>query len=89
MTNEEGVCLDSFNEVTEADILDFVASIPSSKSTNDHIPLRVFSQLLPSFITPFTHLVNFSLSSGHMPNSCKIAKVTPIHKGGDTEDPSN
>jgi len=48
---------------------------------------RVFSQILPSFIAPFTHLVNLSLSSGNMPDSCKIAKVTPIHK--DPEDPSN
>ncbi|HBI39884.1 MAG TPA: hypothetical protein DDY16_02905 [Tenacibaculum sp.] len=88
-SNGEGICLDKFNEVTETNILDYVASIPSSKTTNDCIPLRVFSQILPSFITPFTHLVNLSLSTGLMPTSCKIAKVTPIHKGGDTEDPSN
>ena len=88
-TIDDETCLDSFIEITESNILDYVASIPSSKSTNDHIPLRVFRQILPSFITPFTHLVNLSLSSGIMPNSCKIAKVTPIHKEGDTENPSN
>jgi len=82
-------CLNSFTKITESNILDYVASIPSSKSTNDHIPLRVFRQILPAFITPFTHLVNFSLSSGILPNSCKVAKVTPIHKDGDTENPSN
>ena len=86
---DDETCLDSFTEITESNILDYVASIPSGKSTNDHIPLRVFRQILPSFITPFTHLVNLSLSSGIMPNSCKIAKVTPIHKEGDTENPSN
>ena len=46
-------------------------------------------QLLPSIIQPFTHIVNLSLKTGIMPDLCKIAVVTPIHKGGDPTDPGN
>ena len=81
--------LDGFNEVTELEITAFVNSIPSDKSTNDLIPQKIFKQILPSFISPLTHIVNLSLRTGVMPDSCKIAVVTPIHKCGDLEDPGN
>ncbi len=79
----------NFNEVTEGDVLGFIQSIPTDKSTNDPIPLRIFKDILPSFISPFTHIVNLSLKTGIMPENCKIAVVTPIHKEGDIEDPGN
>ena len=77
------------DEITESVVLKFINSIPSDKSTNDHIPLRIFKKILPSFISPFTHIVNLSLTTGVMPDCCKVAIVTPIHKSGDTENPSN
>lgn len=87
--DEHPYYLDGFDEISESEILEFVNSIPSDKSTNDPIPQRIFRQILPSFISPFTHIVNLSLRTGVMPDSCKIAIVTPIHKGGDLEDPGN
>ena len=64
-------------------------SLPGDKSTNDPIPLKIFKQILPTFISPFTHIVNLSLKYGVMPDSCKIAMVTPIHKSGELDDPGN
>ena len=87
--NFEEPFLDGFEELTETDVLQYVSSIPSDKSINDPIPLRIFKQILPSFISPFTHIVNLSLKSGIMPHCSKIAIVTPIHKNGDTDDPNN
>ena len=40
-------------------------------------------------IEPLTHLVNLSLSTGVVPDLSKMAKVTPIHKDGDSEEPEN
>ncbi len=54
----------NFNEVSEGDLLEFIQSIPVDKSTNDPIPLRIFKDILPSFISPFTHIVNLSLKTG-------------------------
>ena len=89
ITSEDDTKLTSFDEITESVVLKFINSIPSDKSTNDHIPLRIFKKILPSFISPFTHIVNLSLTTGVMPDCCKVAIVTPIHKSGDTENPSN
>ncbi len=87
--NPEESYLDSFADVSESAVLEFVNSIPVDKSTNDIVPIKVFRQIVPSIITPFTHIVNLSLRTGIMPDSCKIAVVTPIHKDGDIEDPGN
>ena len=89
MQPEQTYYLDGFSNVSESEILAFVNSIPADKSTNDHIPQRIFKQILPSFISPLTHIVNLSLRTGVMPDSCKVAIVTPIHKSGNLEDPGN
>ena len=36
-----------------------------------------------------THIVNLSLSTGQFPDSCKLAVVSPILKGGDANDPND
>ena len=86
---DENDVLDNFEEVTENDVLEYVKSIPKDKSTNDLIPQKIFKQILPAIISPFTHIVNLSLKTGIMPENCKIATVTPIHKGGDVNNPGN
>lgn len=40
-------------------------------------------------ILPLTHILNLSLSTGLFPECWKTAVVTPIHKGGCTNDPNN
>ena len=81
--------LEAFDEVTESDVLEFIKGIPRDKSTNDKIPLKIFKQILPTFISPFTHIINLSLKCGVMPDCCKLAVVTPIHKSGELDDPGN
>ena len=78
-----------FESVNENQVTDYINSIPISKSISDDIPLKIIRQILPSIIQPFTHIVNLSLKTGIMPNQCKIAVVTPIHKSGDPFDPGN
>ena len=82
-------CLNHFEKVSETEVVDFIKSIPIDKSTNDLIPMKIIKQILPSIIEPFTHIINLSLSTGIMPEICKNAIVTPIHKGGDPTDPGN
>ena len=36
-----------------------------------------------------TVIVNLSLSTGQLPNCCKVAVVTPIFKGGEYYDPND
>ena len=78
-----------FQNIEEAQVIQYINSILVNKSISDNIPLRIIRHILPSIIQPFTHIINLSLQTGIMPDLCKIATVTPIHKGGDQTDPSN
>ena len=73
--------IEVFNEVTEEAVLEYVGSIANGKSIYDNIPVKIYKYIIPSIITPLTHIINKSLSSGVMPESCKRALVTPIYKG--------
>ena len=78
-----------FEEVSEAFILDYVKCIPKDKSIFENIPLRIYQQIVPLIIEPLTHIVNISLEQGIVPSCCKVAKVTPIFKAGDKDEPGN
>ena len=43
----------------------------------------------PCIIEPLAHIVNLSLRTGMVPSMCKRARVTPLHKAGNKEDPNN
>ena len=81
--------LETFDEISENQVLDYIHSIPRDKSINDIIPTKVYRCILPKIIEPFTHIVNLSLKYGIMPDICKKAMVTPIFKAGDVDDPGN
>ena len=90
MPNIDSIGTDSFNEVSEGSIIEYIDSLANDKSIYDKIPLKIYKLILPSIIIPITHIVNESLSSGTMPTLCKKALVTPVYKGeGDKLDPGN
>ena len=81
--------LSVFEEVTVKQVQEYVLSIPSDKSINDIMPIKVYKYIIPEIIEPVAHIVNLSMKSGIMPMACKIATVTPILKNGDPNDPNN
>ena len=81
---------DTFNEVSEESIMEYIDSLAIDKSIHDIIPMKIYKLILPSIIEPITNIVNKSLSRGTMPTPCKKAIITPIYKGeGDQLDPGN
>ena len=50
------------------------------------LPPWIFKDTVYAISSPLTHLINLSLKTGLVPNKWKIAKVTPIHKKGNTND---
>jgi hypothetical protein len=82
-------CLNHFEKISEKAVVEYINSIPIDKSISDCVPLKIIRQILPGIIEPFTHIINLSISTGIMPDVCKIAIVTPIHKEGDITDPGN
>ena len=81
--------LDDFEEVTTGEIISYVESISNDKAIFDDLPLRILKLATPSFVEPLAHIVNLSLKTGIVPNVCKRARVTPLHKSGDKNDPNN
>ena len=81
--------LHSFNEVSSDKIKSYVSSLSSNKAITDQLPLRVIKAIFPIIVHSVTHIVNLSLSTGQFPDSCKLAVVSPIFKGGDANDPND
>ena len=55
----------------------------------DNLPPGILKDAAYALSSPLTHLINLSLTTGLVPNKWKIAKVTPIHKKGNTNDYNN
>jgi exonuclease III len=56
-----------------------------TSSGHDGISPKLLKQTFEGLITPISHIVNISLSSGIVPEQMKLAKVVPIFKSGDKE----
>ena len=55
----------------------------------DDLPPGILKDAAYTLSSPLTHLINLSLKTGLVPNKWKIAKVTHIHKKGNTNDYNN
>ena len=53
--------IEVFNEVTEEAVLEYVGSRANDKSIYDNIPVKVYKYIIPSIISPITHIINKSL----------------------------
>ena len=85
----EAADFSEFIPVSETDVENYIRSLASNKAIYDQVPLKIFKAISTSLLKPLTHIVNLSLSSGIVPSCCKVAKVTPILKSGNIDDPSN
>ena len=76
--------------ITCDQVLSFNNKLDSTKATGlDGLGPRII-KMAASILSPsITTLINKSISNGCFPSQMKLAKVFPIHKGGETTDPSN
>ena len=83
------VSFHNFEEIEGNDVLEYVSSLNHSKSTFDEMPLSIMKEATPYIVEPLTHIVNLSLRTGVVPSLCKKARVTPVLKAGDKDNPNN
>jgi len=50
----------------------------------DSISPKLLQGTIVGISSPLTHVINLSLEKGEVPNLMKLAKVIPVHKGGET-----
>jgi len=80
----------TFHEASQSDVLKYVKAIPLNKASGlDQIPSCIIRLSIDYILLPLTHIMNLSLSKGVIPNAWKIARITPLHKGGDRTKVSN
>jgi len=78
------------HHVTEAEVFGLIQDLNPSKSTGyDEVPPKII-KWAASLLSPIlSQLFNKCLVSGIYPDSLKIARVKPIFKGGNKNDPSS
>ena len=75
--------------ITEGDTIEIIKSLKNKKSNINDIAVSVIKKNSSLFAKPLTLLFNQSISTGTFPNALKLARVTPLHKSGSTNNPQN
>ena len=79
-----------FSEITEHEVFQVLSSMSPNKATAvDKLPVKLVKIAAPYIAKSLTAIFNRSISTGIFPCDWKVAKVTPIHKGGDKSDMDN
>ena len=79
-----------FKSVTVSDVFSLLLGLSVSKASGlDGISARILKDAAAVISEPLCNILNRSLSLGIFPDSWKIAKVFPIHKGNAKNDPCN
>jgi hypothetical protein len=90
------ICIKGFNKsiflspITEEEVANVAMSLKNKYTAgNDGISEYVIKQCIDYLKKRLTDIYNSSLESGTFPDQLKIAKVTPVHKKGNTRDINN
>ena len=75
---------------TDEDILKCIKDIDISKSSAiEYLPSHIFKDVILHNPSRFIKIIRLCLDTGEIPDVWKIATVTPLPKGGDSNDVSN
>ena len=75
--------------VTQTEIITLISNLKLTKTNLNTMPVKLFKKMSSFLIYPIMKLINTSFQMGIFPDKLKLARVTPIHKEGDTSIPSN
>ena len=71
-------------------VLSLLTKLDTRKSTGpDDLSALFLQRVAECIVVPLTLIYNKSLKTGTVPSAWKKSNVTPVHKGGDTDDPGN
>lgn len=76
-------------EISHEDIINMIKETKRNTAPGaDCLPSILLHQCATSLVNPLYKILNKSLKNGDIPQMWKEALITPIHKGGDKQDPS-
>ena len=74
----------------EHEVYNEVSKLPNKTSAGiDGISQKLLKQSIDIILEPFTHILNCSFVTATVPDTLKIAKLTPIYKRGKKDDRHN
>jgi len=76
--------------VTPNEIARIIQRLPNNKAPGgDGINSKILKEICESIAFPLAHIFNLSFNTGEVPELLKIAKVVPIYKKGERNQPGN
>ena len=80
----------SFNDISVDTVFRHLSTLGVQKSAgSDGLSARFLKEIAVEIAAPLAHLYNLSLQQGIVPHAWKQSHITPVHKGGSTDDPSH
>jgi hypothetical protein len=77
-------------DTSPAEVLSNITQLKTKTSCGpDELPNHVLKLAAKQIAVPLSHIINLSLHTGVFPEELKHGIITPIHKGGPTDIPSN
>ena len=72
------------------DLLSIIGSFDTMKATRlDGITAKILKKSAKTVSPSLLTIINISISTGQFPDALKVAKIIPVHKSGQQNDPSN
>ena len=84
----DGNVLDTI-DIVEDDILNIINSLKCGKVNLEGIPVNILKCVSAAISKPLLTIYSESLSTGFLPRSFKVARVTPIYKSGNPKSVDN
>jgi len=75
--------------VTRTELYNCIQRVKDGSAGHDGLKPGILKQACQHYIEPLLHVINLSLSEGHVPSTMKCANVTPIFKGGNSKEVGN
>ena len=78
-----------FTEVTKENVRNVISKLKTESCNFENVPVKIIKLSSNIMVPILTHIINTSISSGIVPSQMKLAKITPIYKGGCVTDMKN
>ena len=78
------------NPIDPHEIYNIIMTFKNNKSPGyDNIGPSILKEICPEITNPLAHIFNLSFTTGVVPDSLKLAKVIPVYKKGEKNEPGN
>ena len=75
----------SINLCTSSEVQNVIEKFENKTCPLNQVPIFIYKQVIRPLSSIISSLFNYSISDGYFPSSLKVARIRPLHKGGDSK----